>query len=435
MANARLITAAKPLACGLVWRSLAGRQPKREILQLQRSLRAIRVQRAESVAGFLVKNDLPRRTSIPRKLWSAAAMFASIGDVEPTSLLVLPIPEDSAFRGGDREFAVIGVHQRIPLPDFDLVLSEDRLGDEVNRLSEVIHDLTNVRPTLYGDGPGAVPMTWDEIASKGSALPMEAEEARQYLVAAVAAMLALGLGVYGWDWYQARQRTKTQQAAVIADPTPPYLASLDQALRNTPWNDGPAVAEAVARIARIPAEIASFQLERTIGCDLTQRTCSATYVRPKGGPATFAEFGAAVPDKLFSAINYGFDGHRVAVTIAMSAPTAAGAVQPPSASTFVLEGELPLKWWPAVQQLESLPMAATLGGQPARVAGAIPPGASEAQIKGLVRVWPVTATVPAWAVAGLPKVPGLTWESVELSLAAQGGVAANLKGAIYARKS
>ena len=51
-----------------------------------------------------------------------------------------------------------------------------------------------------------------------------------------------------------------------------------------------------------------------------------------------------------------------------------------------------------------------------------------------MRIWPVTANVPAWAVAGLPSLPGLTWESIELSLAAQGGVAATLKGAIYARK-
>jgi hypothetical protein len=88
-----------------------------------------------------------------------------------------------------------------------------------------------------------------------------------------------------------------------------------------------------------------------------------------------------------------------------------------------------------VQNLESLPLTATLGASPARIAGSIPPGASEAQIQGLVRVWSVTATLPAWAVEGLPKVPGLTWESIELSMPAQGGVAANLKGAIYARRS
>lgn len=432
---ARLVTAVKPLACGLVWRSLAGRQPKREVAQLQRALRAFRVQRAEAVAGFLVRNDLPRRTPIPRRLWSAAAMFASIGEVDPTALLVLPIPPDNALRGGDREFAVIGIHQRLPLPDLDLVLPEHRLGDEVSRLSEMVLDLTNVRPTLYGDAADAVPMTWDDVAARGSAAAMEAEETRQYLLAAVAAMLALGLGVYGWDIYQARQRARQQSAAVVADPTPPYLASLDQALRNTPWNDGSIVADALGRVARVPAEIAGFQLERTLSCDLVQRSCTATYARPRGGPATFADFRAALPDKVFTGVNYSLDGNKVAVTLAVPAVDADKAVQPPAAAHFVTEGELPLQWWPAVQQLESLPLQATLGAQPARIAGVIPPGASEAQIKGLVRIWPVTASVPAWAVAGLPRVPGLTWESVELQLTAQGGVAANLKGAIYARKS
>lgn len=435
MPNARLVPATKPLACGLVWRSIAGRQPRREIQQLQRSLRAIRVQRGDTVAGFLVKNELPRRTPMPRKMWSAAAMFAAMPDVEPTALLVLPLPEQPSFRGGAREFAVIGVHQRIPLPDFDLVLAEERLGEEVNRLTELIHDLTSVRPTLYGDAPGAVPITWDEIAIKGAAQPMEADEAQQYALAAVAALLAVGLGAYGWDHYQARQRARTQQAAVVADPTPPYLASLEQTLRNTPWSDGAAVADALGRIARIPAEIATFKLDRAVTCDLVQRTCSAVYQRPKGGPATFEDFRAAVPDKLFTAVDFGFDGNRVAVSMALPPPAPAKAAEPPTPANFVLEGELPLRWWPAVQDLESLPMSATLGGAPARVAGAIPPGASEAQIRGLVRVWPVTATVPAWAVAGLPQLPGLTWETVELSLLVQGGVAANLKGAIYARKS
>jgi len=431
---ARLITAMKPLACGLVWRSLAGRQPRREIAQLQRSLRATRIQRAESVVGFLARGDLPRRTPVPRKLWSAAAMFASLGDVDPTALLILPVPEDDAPRGGDREFAVIGVHQRMPLPDFDLVLQEQRLGDEVNRLTELILDLTNDRPTLYGEGPGAVPMTWDDVAMRGTATPMEAEEARQYLMAAVAAMLAVGIGVYGWDEYRARQQAAQQRARVAADPTPPYLASLAQALRGMPWNDGPAVAAIIDRASRIPAEIASFQLDKLLSCDLQQRVCMATYVRPHNGPATFHEFRAAAPERFFSAIDYAFDGTRVAVKLALPLGEGTGAAVPiPDA--FISEGELPLRWWPTVQKLESLPLKATLAPQPVRIAGAIPPGASEAQIKGLVRIWPVTASVPAWAVAGLPTVPGLTWESVELSLTPQGGVAATLKGAIYARRS
>lgn len=432
--SARLITAMKPLACGLVWRSLAGRQPRREIAQLQRSLRATRVQRAESVAGFLAKGDLPRRTPVPRRLWSAAAMFASIADVDPTALLVLPVPEDDAPRGGDREFAVIGVHQRMPLPDFDLVLPEQRLGDEVNRLTELILDLTNDRPTLYGEGPGAVPMTWDDIATRGTAAPMEAEEARQYLLAAVAAMLAVGIGVHGWDAYQAREHAARQRERVAADPTPPYLASLDQALRSTPWNDGAAVAAIVARAGRIPAEIASFRLDRLFSCDLQQRVCTATYVRPHNGPATFAEFRAATPERYFSAVDYAFDGTRVAVKLALP-PAGDGAAAAPGPGSLISEGELPLRWWPTVQTLESLPLKATLAAQPARIAGVIPTGASEAKISGLVRIWPVTANVPAWAIAGLPAIPGLTWESVELSLAAQGGVAATLKGAIYARRS
>lgn len=432
--TARLITAMKPLACGLVWRSLAGRQPRREIAQLQRSLRATRVQRAESVAGFLAKGDLPRRTPVPRKLWSAAAMLASIGDVDPTALLVLPVPEDDAPRGGDREFAVIGVHQRMPLPDFDLVLPEQRLGEEVNRLTELILDLTNDRPTLYGEGPGAVPMTWDDVATRGTAAPMEAEEARQYAMGAVAAALAVGVGVYGWDAYQVRERASQQRARVAADPTPPYLASLDQALRATPWNDGAAVAAIIDRASRIPAEIASFQLDKLLSCDLQQRVCTATYVRPRNGPATYNEFRAAAPEKHFSAIDYAFDGSRVAVKLALP-PVEAAAPAGPVVGTLISEGDLPLRWWPIVQNLESLPLKATLAPQPSRIAGAIPPGASESQIKGLVRVWPVTANVPAWAVAGLPVIPGLTWESVELSLATQGGVAATLKGAIYARRS
>jgi hypothetical protein len=429
---ARIVPAGKPLVCGLVWRSLAGRQPKREIQQLQRTLRAVRVQRADNVAGFLVRNDLPRRTPMPRRLWSAAAMFASLPDVDPTALLVLPIPEDASFRGGDREFAVIGVHQRIPLPDFDLVLSEAHLGDEVNRLSDQIHDVTNVRPTLYGDGPGAMPMTWDELAAKGTAAPLEAEEARQYALAALAAVLALGLASYGWDWFESRQRVRTQQAAVVADPTPPYLASLQQQINGTAWNDAVAVAAVVDRAARVPADIAGFQLDRTIVCDLVQRTCAAAYLRPRGGPTTFADFRAALPDKLFASVVYAMDGNRVAVTLAVPEPAQRAGV---SAAAFLTESEVPLTWWPAVQQMESLPLTAVLSPSPARVAGVIPPGASDAQIKGLVRVWPVSATAPAWAVAGLPKLPGLTWESVEISLAAQGGVAANLKGAIYARRS
>jgi len=432
--SARLITAMKPLACGLVWRSLAGRQPRREIAQLQRSLRATRVQRAESVAGFLAKGDLPRRTPVPRKLWSGAAMFASIGDVDPTALLILPVPEDDAPRGGDREFAVIGVHQRMPLPDFDLVLPEQRLGDEVNRLTELILDLTNDRPTLYGEGPGAVPMTWDDIATRGIAAPMEAEEARQYVMAGIAATLAVGVAIYGWDEYQAREHAAQQRARVAADPTPLYLASLDQALRSTPWNDGAAVATIIDRASRIPAEIASFQLDKLLNCDLQQRVCTAIYVRPRNGPATFAEFRAAAPERFFSAIDYAFDGTRIAVKLALP-PAEGAAVATPAPGSFISESDLPLRWWPTVQNLESLPLKATLAPQSARIAGAIPPGASEAQIRGLVRVWPVTANVPAWAIAGLPAIPGLTWESVELSLAAQGGVAATLKGAIYARKS
>jgi hypothetical protein len=430
---ARIVPAGKPLVCGLVWRSLAGRQPKREIQALQRALRAVRVQRADNVAGFLVRNDLPRRTTVPRRLWSAAAMFASLPDVDPTALLILPIPEDASFRGGDREFAVIGVHQRIPLPDFDLVLSEAHLGDEVNRLSDQIHDVTNVRPTLYGDGPGAMPMTWDELAAKGSALPLEAEEARQVALAALAAVLALGLATYGWDWYQTRQRARTQQAAVVADPTPPYLASLEQQLNATTWNDGATVATFIDRAARLPADIAGFQLDRTVTCDLVQRVCAAAYLRPRGGPSTFADFRKAVPDTLFSSVAYAMDGNRVAVTLTM--PDAAPRPARPSAGSFLAEGDVPLSWWPAVQQMESLSLTAILSPSPARIAGVIPPGASDTQIKGLVRVWPVTATAPAWAVAGLPTLPGLTWESVEISLAAQGGVAANLKGAIYARRS
>lgn len=430
----RLITAVKPLACGLVWRSLAGRNPKREIAQLQRSLQAVRVQRSDTVAGFLARGDLPRRTAMPRKLWSAAAMFASVADVDPTALLVLPIPEADSLRGGDREFSVIGLHQRIPLPDFDLVLPENRLGDEVDRLSQTILDLTNVRPTLYGDGPGAVPLTWDDVATRGSALPMEAQEARQYALAALAALLATGLAFYGWDVYHQRARANEQRAQVAADPSPIYRASLEQAVRNTVWNGAPAVAETITRITRIPAEIASFALDRTITCDLAQRKCTASYVRPQGGPATFADFRATSPEKIFSSVDYAFDGHRVSVTLLLPQSEKQAAQSVPGIESFLAEGELPLRWWPVVQHLESLPLQATLASQPVRIAGAVPPGASESQIQGLVRVWPVTASVPAWAVAGLPALPGLVWDSVELTVGTPGGVAANLKGGIHARR-
>ena len=178
----------------------------------------------------------------------------------------------------------------------------------------------------------------------------------------------------------------------------------------------------------MPLAIGGFALDSGAGiaCTATAR-CTATYRRSQS--ATFADFDAALPQRMFAQVSYGIDG--ATVTVAQQLEDA--AMKPPALDALWLENDLPRTLWPRLQGLETLPAASALSNPASQVVGALPPGTTEQNLQFVVRAWPIRIDLPAWALDALPDLPGLAWESVTIKLTSP--ATATLQGKIYARRN
>ena len=417
---ARLVAVSKPLVVGLSWRqvTLSAGSTRADVLKAGRALKPVRIHAPKngSVLGLLAAGDLDGQR-LPRKCWSASAMFASLSDVPRTALLALALPR--ADGSTPVEAALIAVQDGVPLPDYDLVVGIDDVADVGAKALTTLERLVGDRPEAFGALVGGTPIEWEDIAQRGTvgALTAPTSSGPMTLVAVLA---LLGGGLYmGWDWWQAEQR---RQAAVEAartrvDPNIAYGQSVASALGATLWLGPKQIEQLVAAVGRIPTEIGGFRLDVQAGVECSAKfECSASYKRHAATTATYADFAKALVAGMFTKVQYGIDGDSVSAAFLAGKPAPGTA---PSVDSLWAEGDLPRRVWPILQRLESLPATAKLRPASGAPVGVVPAGATEADLKTLVRIWPVDVTLPAWAADATPDLPGLTWDKAVIRLQSQ----------------
>jgi hypothetical protein len=409
---------ARDLVVGLTWRALSQTTAaaRKQALRDARLLRPVKVYAppVTRMIGFVPRAGLGKQ-KLPRASVAAAAQFAAMPNLPRTALLALPLPPADGLRA--TEAAIIGVHDGMPLSEFDVVVPLDDAASVAHNMALRLEREVDESPAVFGSLVlGAQPLAWETLADvPGQRLVGVTSPTLLPLALSAVALLAF-LGHEGHQWYQKEQRRKAALAASSnkVDPEVAYGQSVATALSQLPWLTPDDLVLLVKSAGELPLDIGGFALDQSAGveCLLAQKQCTATYRRVDTLPATYLDVQREQKTgNLKGELRFGIDGNTVAMVFTPRQRD--DKQQPPTRDALMRESELPLKVWPPLHAVASLPLTASLS-QPSSILGQLPPDATEASLKQLVRSWPLTVKAPPWAAERIPQPVGTSWERAVL---------------------